>query len=98
MAPSWGIPPNIRRVYGALNRGFLEDSPEWQGIEQAIFPRMPPLFALLLTAGFILYLFRHDLRQRSHVSGAIWLPVVWTLIIASRSVGQWLDLAGFRTL
>jgi O-antigen ligase len=51
---------------------------------------MPPKVALFLCFGFIAVLFKMDPRSKREVSGAIWVPLFWTLIIASRMVGQWL--------
>jgi O-antigen ligase len=57
---------------------------------------MPPVLALFLTLGFIGFLFRRDFRQRPNVTGAIWLPIVWFFIIASRPVSSWLNTLGFH--
>jgi exopolysaccharide production protein ExoQ len=51
---------------------------------------MPPIVALLITFGLIVFLFRRDPRVKAEVSGAIWIPLLWTLIISSRMVSQWL--------
>jgi exopolysaccharide production protein ExoQ len=56
---------------------------------------LPPTLALFLTVGFIVFLFRRDIRQRPDVTGALWLPVIWVLLMASRSVAQWLYLLHF---
>ena len=56
---------------------------------------MPSSLALFLTFGFVAFLFRRDFRQRSNVTGALWLPVCWVLISASRPVSGWLSLWGF---
>jgi exopolysaccharide production protein ExoQ len=56
---------------------------------------LPPTLALFLTVGFIVFLFRRDSRQRPDVTGALWLPVIWVLLMASRSVAQWLYLLHF---
>jgi len=55
---------------------------------------MPPTLALVLTLGFISYLFWRDVRERPNVTGALWLPVVWVFIICSRTLSQWLNLFG----
>ena len=55
---------------------------------------MPPTLALFLTLGFIGFLFRRDFREKPDVTGALWLPIVWLLIISSRSVSQWLNIFG----
>jgi exopolysaccharide production protein ExoQ len=53
---------------------------------------LPPPVALVLTVGFVVFLFRRDSRQGSNVTGALWLPLLWLLISGSRSVTQWLSL------
>jgi O-antigen ligase len=55
---------------------------------------MPPSLAFLFTAICIGLLFRRDLREKPKVSGALWIPILWFLIIGSRPVSQWLTLFG----
>src|SRR5690242_14870131 len=55
---------------------------------------MPPVIALLLTLGFILFLFRRESREKTQVSRALWIPLIWFLISGSRFVSQWLSLVG----
>ena len=55
---------------------------------------MPPILASFLTVGFIAFLFRRDFREKPDVTGALWLPTLWLLIITSRSVTAWLNLCG----
>jgi exopolysaccharide production protein ExoQ len=55
---------------------------------------MPPSLALLLTLGFICFLYWRDLREASDVSHALWIPLVWFLITGSKFVSQWLTLLG----
>lgn len=50
---------------------------------------MPPLVALLLYGSLVLYLLRYDRRQSSRVSAALWIPTIWTLSIASKSLAVW---------
>src|SRR5262249_8309286 len=57
---------------------------------------LPPTVALALTIAFIIFLFRRDIRERPSVTGAVWLPIVWLLLIGSRSPTQWLSLGGFQ--
>jgi exopolysaccharide production protein ExoQ len=57
---------------------------------------MPSSLAFLLTAIFVALLFRRDLREKPNVTGALWIPVLWLLLICSRAVSQWLTLAGFQ--
>src|SRR5437667_9132213 len=55
---------------------------------------MPPPVATLLTLGFIIFLFRRDIRERPDVSGALWLPLLWLILGCSRSVSAWLNIFG----
>jgi exopolysaccharide production protein ExoQ len=55
---------------------------------------LPPIVALFLTVAFIVFLFRRDFRESPNVTRALWLPLIWMLIIGSRSVVQWLNLLG----
>ena len=58
---------------------------------------MPPPVATILTLGFIAFLFRRDIRQRPEITNALWLPLVWMVIICSRQVSEWLNVFGFHT-
>ncbi len=53
---------------------------------------MPPQLALLLTIGFVLFLFRWETRAAGRMSRALWIPLTWILITGSRFVGQWLQV------
>jgi len=55
----------------------------------------PPTVALLFTIAFIVFLFRRDVREEPNVTGALWLPLLWMLLIGSRSPTQWLALGGY---
>lgn len=55
---------------------------------------MPPQLALLLWVGFVAFLFWREARQPSHVSRALWIPLIWVLITGSRFVTQWLGVWG----
>jgi O-antigen ligase len=57
---------------------------------------MPPTLAFLLTVGFIVFLFRRDIREKPDITGALWLPLLWMLIICSRPVSYWLNIFGFH--
>src|SRR2546423_1313831 len=59
---------------------------------------LPPSIALFTTVAFVFFLFRRDIRQRPNVTGALWLPLIWLLLMGSRSVAQWLHIFGFATL
>lgn len=54
---------------------------------------LPPVLALALTFAFIFFLFRRESREKSDVSRALWIPLIWLLITGSRTVSQWLNLA-----
>jgi exopolysaccharide production protein ExoQ len=54
----------------------------------------PPIVALFLTVGFVFFLFRRDVREQPNVTGALWLPLIWVLLMGSRSVALWLDALG----
>lgn len=53
---------------------------------------MPPQLALLLTIGFVLFLFRWETRAAGRMSRALWIPLTWILITGSRFIGQWLQV------
>lgn len=53
---------------------------------------MPPQLALLLTLAFILWLLARDLKARQNVSHALWIPLLWLLIIGSRAPSLWFGL------
>lgn len=55
---------------------------------------MPSELALLLTTGFVIFLFRRDSRERPPITGALWIPLLWVLITGSRTVSQWLGVGG----
>jgi len=55
---------------------------------------MPPTVALFLTTAFVVFLFRRDCREQAQVTGALWIPVIWMLLIASRPVSFWLGFGG----
>jgi O-antigen ligase len=55
---------------------------------------LSPPVALLLTIAFGVFLLRRDFREHPNVTGALWLPLLWMLLLGSRSVAQWLDALG----
>jgi len=59
---------------------------------------MPPIVALFVTIAFSGFLYRRDIRERPNVTGALWLPLLWILILGSRSVAIWLDTLGLPTI
>ena len=56
---------------------------------------LPPNVALVLTTVFIVFLFRRDIRERPDVTGALWLPLLWMLLVFSRPLSEWLGIFGF---
>ena len=55
---------------------------------------LPPTVASYLTIGFIIFLFRRDIREKPNVSGALWLPLLWFVLTCSRSLSGWLNIFG----
>jgi exopolysaccharide production protein ExoQ len=58
---------------------------------------LPPPIAALLTIGFIVFLFWRDSREKPNITGALWLPLMWMLIICSRQPSEWLNTFGVHT-
>jgi exopolysaccharide production protein ExoQ len=56
--------------------------------------QLPPTVALVLTIGFIVFLFRRDIRERPNITGALWLPVIWMFLSCSRALSEWLTILG----
>ena len=57
---------------------------------------LPPQLASFLTWAFIVFLYRRDIRERPNVTGALWIPLLWMLIICTRQVSDWLNLFGLH--
>jgi len=55
---------------------------------------MPPILAFALTVVFIVFLFRRDFREKPNVTSALWIPILWFLIIGSRTITAWLNIYG----
>lgn len=53
---------------------------------------MPPLLVLLLCIIFILILYIIDHKKNSYNSRALWIPLIWLMIISSRSVSMWFQI------
>jgi exopolysaccharide production protein ExoQ len=53
----------------------------------------PPLVASVVFVVGILGLFAFERDRKAQTSKALWLPVIWMLIIGSRSVSEWLGIA-----
>lgn len=50
---------------------------------------MPPAIALSLCILFIFSVFVIEVRRKPKVSSALWVPLIWLMIMASRPVAQW---------
>ena len=55
---------------------------------------MPSSLATIIYVGIVLWLFRRDIRQKPNVTGALWIPLIWLLIIMTRFVSSWLAIIG----
>src|SRR5260370_449399 len=53
---------------------------------------MPPPIALLICSAFVQFLLRQEARASQDVSKATWIPTLWILMIASRSLGAWFGI------
>jgi exopolysaccharide production protein ExoQ len=51
---------------------------------------MHPQLALFLTTSFVLFLFWRDVKERPPITGALWIPLLWMLILGSRGPSEWL--------
>jgi exopolysaccharide production protein ExoQ len=58
---------------------------------------IPPVVALWLTVGSILFLYRWDSREKAKVTKALWIPVIWLFITGSRPVSAWLNFSSVGT-
>jgi len=57
---------------------------------------LSPSIASCLTVAFVVFLYRRDIRERPNVTGALWIPLLWMLIICTRQVSEWLNLFGLH--
>jgi exopolysaccharide production protein ExoQ len=57
---------------------------------------MPNWLATTVYVGIMLWLFRRDIRQKPNVTSALWIPLIWMLIIMTRFVSSWLDIFGIH--
>lgn len=55
---------------------------------------MPPALALLLCTAFVLLLLWVERRSSRPVSTPLWIPTLWTMMIASRSLDNWFGVMG----
>jgi exopolysaccharide production protein ExoQ len=51
---------------------------------------MPPSLALVLCLVFVLWLLRDEAKQSKSISGAIWIPLAWSFVLATRPLSVWL--------
>jgi hypothetical protein len=58
---------------------------------------LPPGVASCLTLVFIVFLSRRDVREKPDITGALWLPLIWMVIICSRQPSGWLDTFGLHS-
>ena len=58
---------------------------------------MPPSVALFLCIFFISLLFVIEYKQKSEVSFAILVPLIWYALVASRNVSHWLSMGTVAT-
>lgn len=55
---------------------------------------MPRQLALVLCGVFVFYLLKWDRQKSGAVSWALWIPTLWILCVASRSLDTWLGVEG----
>ena len=55
---------------------------------------MKPALALILCCPLIIWLWKRDQRGRLPSSKALWLPLLWLLVLGSRPVSWWLGIGG----
>jgi exopolysaccharide production protein ExoQ len=57
---------------------------------------LPPIIASCLTVAFVVFLYRRDIRERPNVTGALWIPLLWFLLMTTRAVSEWLNTFGLQ--
>lgn len=55
---------------------------------------MPPSLALAFWVILLVVLFRYDAAQEAGTSPALWVPLIWLFIVASRLPAQWMSGGG----
>src|SRR5579863_5184693 len=55
---------------------------------------MPPTIALFLWLVLLLVLLRFDPARTPGTSSALWVPLIWIFIVASRLPSQWIGQGG----
>jgi len=58
---------------------------------------MGRIISLTICILFILYLLRNDAKRIPDISWALWIPLLWFLIISTRPVSAWLGVSGAAT-
>jgi len=53
---------------------------------------MPPTLALFLCSIFIFYLLIRDSKNNPEASAALWVPLIWMMIIGSRMISYWFNV------
>src|SRR5437016_5331543 len=51
-------------------------------------------FALLFCLPVIVWLWKRDQRARPPFSPALWIPLLWLLVLGSRPISWWLGVGG----
>ena len=59
---------------------------------------LPPPVALFLTVIFVVFLFRRDIRERPNITSALWILLIWMLMVCSRGITSWLTTLGVPLL
>jgi exopolysaccharide production protein ExoQ len=59
---------------------------------------MPPIIALMLCMGFVIYLLWLDYKQSRDVSHFTWIPSIWALVAFSRPIDLWFGDLEQRTM
>jgi O-antigen ligase len=55
---------------------------------------MAPQIALIICIGFVLFLLKIERKQSQEVSIAVWIPTLWMMLVSSKPLGVWFQLAG----
>lgn len=53
---------------------------------------MPPGVALILCCSLIGFAFALDFKRKPDVTNALWIPLLWMMIVGSRFVSQWIEI------
>jgi len=55
---------------------------------------MPPILALIICSVFVLFLLYIESRRSPKTSYAIWLPLMWLLLVSSKPLAYWFGYSG----